>query len=97
MRFPALARLTAAALFCGLAGFVPHSAVAADAHTIAVTGQGEARGVPDLATLSAGVATVAATADAALAENARKMNAGVAALKTLCGPERAIQTSNFSG
>jgi uncharacterized protein YggE len=70
---------------------------AADAaHTITVSGQGEVRGVPDQAQLSAGVATMEATADAALAENARKMNAVFDALKRLGVPEHAIQTSNFS-
>lgn len=64
--------------------------------TITVGGQGEARGVPDQAELTAGVATVAATADAAVAANARKMTAVFDALKRLGLPERAIQTSNFS-
>jgi len=86
-------------LLCGtVAGtIVSLPALAADpAHTITVNGQGEARGVPDRAELSAGVSTVAPTANAALAENARKMNAVFDALKLLGVPERAIQTSNFS-
>jgi uncharacterized protein len=68
----------------------------ADPRTISVTGQGEASAVPDQAMLSAGVTTIAHTADAALADNARKMTAVFAALKAAGVPERAIQTSNFS-
>ena len=68
----------------------------ADSRTISVTGQGQASAVPDQAMLSAGVATIAHTADVALADNARKMTAVFAALKAAGVPERAIQTSNFS-
>jgi hypothetical protein len=72
------------------------AAQADPAHTITVQGQGEAHGAPDEAQLSAGVSTVAPTADAALAQNARKMTAVFDALKRMGVPERAIQTSNFS-
>jgi uncharacterized protein len=83
--------LFAAALVLSL----PASALA-DPRTISVTGQGQASAVPDQAMLSAGVATIAHTADAALADNARKMTAVFAALRAAGVPERAIQTSNFS-
>jgi len=66
------------------------------ARTITVSGLGEAHGAPDQAQLSAGVATVAPTADAALAANARKMTSVFDALKRMGVPERAIQTANFS-
>jgi uncharacterized protein YggE len=91
MRFaaPAAVLLGALALFATPAAADP-------AHVISVSGTGEARGVPDQAQLSAGVTTVAATADAALAENARKMTAVFAALTRLGVPERAVATSNFS-
>ena len=52
--------------------------------------------MPDQAQLSAGVTTVATTAEAALAENARKMNGVFAALKRIGVPDKSIQTSNFS-
>jgi len=95
MRILGLTGLVAAAALSLFAMAVP--AAAADvARTISVAGQGEVRGVPDQAELSAGVATLAGTADAALAENARKMTAVFDALKRLGVPERAIQTSNFS-
>ncbi|HJW42640.1 MAG TPA: SIMPL domain-containing protein [Rhizomicrobium sp.] len=72
-------------------------AMAADpTRTITVNGQGEARGVPDRAELSAGVSAVGPTANAALADNARKMTAVFDALKRLGIADRAIQTSNFS-
>jgi uncharacterized protein YggE len=95
MRFPALARLAGAALLSLFAALAP--AAAADAaRTITVSGTGEARGAPDQAQLSAGVTTTAATADAALAQNARKMTAVFDALKRLGVAEKDIQTSNFS-
>jgi len=87
-------RLIAAALTA--ATLATPMARAAEPHTIAVTGEGEARGVPDQARLSAGVTTVAPTAAEAVAENTRKMTAVFEALKGLGVPERAIQTSNFS-
>jgi uncharacterized protein YggE len=96
MRFPS--RLAGVALWSALAVFAPLAAAhAADSPpTISVSGSGEVRGVPNQAQLSAGVATTAATADAALVENARKMTAVFDALKTMGVPENAIQTSNFA-
>jgi uncharacterized protein len=80
-----------------LTGFAVPPAVAADApRTLSVSGSGEAKGVPDQARLSAGVATLAATADAALRENSRTMNAVFDMLKKVGVPQKAIQTSNFS-
>ena len=95
MRFAIVCRLAAVALLSALAA---SPALAADpaAHVIAVSGQGQASGVPDQAQLSAGVTTVAPSAAAALAENARKMTAVFDALKRLGVPDRAVQTSNFS-
>lgn len=90
-------RLIGAVALIAVAAFAPFAAAAAQTvRTFSVTGQGEARGVPNQAQLSAGVATVAATADAALAENARKMTGVFDALKRLGVPEKSIQTSNFS-
>jgi len=78
------------------AAAMPAGAYADTAHTITVSGSGEARGAPDQAQLSAGVTTVAPTAAAALAGNARTMTTVFDTLKRLGIPERAIQTSNFS-
>ncbi len=89
--------LTAAAsLFCLLL-VAPGAAMAQDmSRTITVSGEGEASAAPTQANLSAGVSSLAATADAALAQNARNMTAVFATLKRLGVPERSIQTSNFS-
>ena len=94
MRFAIVSRLAAAVL---LGALFASPAVAADVpHVISVSGQGEISGVPDQAQLSAGVATVAASANAALAQNASKMTAVFDALKRLGVPDKAIRTSNFS-
>ncbi|MBL6853260.1 MAG: SIMPL domain-containing protein [Alphaproteobacteria bacterium] len=85
-----------AVVLTGLLALVPVASQADAAHTITVSGSGEARGAPDQAQLSAGVTTVAPTAAAALAENARTMTNVFDTLTRLGIPERAIQTSNFS-
>ncbi|HXC56700.1 MAG TPA: SIMPL domain-containing protein [Rhizomicrobium sp.] len=92
MRFLSLPALALAAALCA----TPLAAVAADTpRTLSVSGTGEVGGAPDQAQVSAGVATVAVTANAAVAENARKMTAVFDALKRLGVPAKAIQTSNF--
>ena len=96
MRRSSLRHVTGAAALAVLAAFAPFAVQANPLHTIAVSGSGDATAVPDQAQLSAGVATVAVTADAALADNARKMTSVFAALTRLGVPARAIQTSNFS-
>src|SRR5215216_6483853 len=49
--------------------------------TVTTLGQGKVTTAPDVATISAGVQTEATTAAAALAENARRMERVIAALK----------------
>ncbi|HEX3673452.1 MAG TPA: SIMPL domain-containing protein [Rhizomicrobium sp.] len=71
-------------------------ALADSARLLTVTGQGEVRGVPDEAMLTAGVVTTARTAAAALADNSRAMNRVFAALRQAGIPEKDIQTSQFS-
>jgi hypothetical protein len=94
MRFPVLARLAGAAALSLFAAIAPAAADAA--RTITVSGTGEARGAPDQAQLSAGVTTTAATANEALAQNARRMTSVFDALKRLGVADKDIQTSNFS-
>lgn len=66
-------------------------------HTLlTVTAEGQTYREPDMAVFSAGVTTQAVTASEALAENSRKMERVVAALKTAGIAERDIQTSNLS-
>ena len=64
--------------------------------TIAMSGQGEIRAVPDTVTLSAGVTIQAATAAAALAADSSHMQAVMAALKKQGVADKNIQTSQFS-
>ena len=83
--------------FACLAAVTATPALATDEpHIITVTGQGTAKAAPDEAVLSAGVQTNARTAAAALADNARAMNAVIATLRNAGIPERDIQTSGFS-
>jgi uncharacterized protein YggE len=62
--------------------------------TVTTLGHGVITIAPDEATVTAGVHTQAASASAALAENAKLMNAVVAALKTAGGQE--LQTQQVS-
>src|SRR5665213_2161615 len=62
--------------------------------TVTTLGHGVITIAPDQATVTAGVHTQAASASAALAENARLMNAVVAALKAAGGQE--LQTQQVS-
>lgn len=74
-------------------------ALAADAplpRTITVSGDGEAKAMPDEASLSAGVVTQAKKATEALQANTRAMNDVFATLKRFGIPEKDIQTSQFS-
>ncbi|HEY6962357.1 MAG TPA: SIMPL domain-containing protein [Gaiellaceae bacterium] len=66
----------------------------AGADTVTTVGHGVVRTVPDQATVTAGVHTQAATAADALAENARRMNAVVDALKQAGGGD--LQTQQVS-
>jgi hypothetical protein len=71
-------------------------ALAADPHTLTMTGHGEIKAVPDTATVNAGVTTNATTAAAALTANSARMNQLFDALKKLGVPDRNIQTTGFS-
>jgi uncharacterized protein YggE len=62
---------------------------------LTVSGSGEVRAAPDRAELSTGVVTRERSAAAALAGNARAMNAVFETLKHAGAPEKDIQTSNF--
>jgi len=78
----AAAVLLAAAAVAGVAR--PEAArgeTAAQSRTVTTLGRGVVTTVPNVATISAGVQTEAVTAAAALAENARRMERVIAALK----------------
>jgi uncharacterized protein YggE len=61
-----------------------------------IVAEGEVNRQPDLVTIGAGVVTQAATAGEALAENAKRMTATVAALRRAGVAERDIQTSSIN-
>ena len=63
---------------------------------IVVSGLGEVKAKPDMATISAGVTSQAQTAAGALSANSAAMAAVIGALKKLGVAENDIQTSNFS-
>jgi uncharacterized protein YggE len=58
--------------------------------------EGSSTRVPDVAEIGAGVVTQAADASAAMAENARRMTAVIAALKSAGVAERDIRTSSLN-
>jgi uncharacterized protein len=74
----------------------PTPVVAPGNAVLTLSADGRSTRVPDLAVFSAGVTTQAKTAAAALSDNADRMNAVIAALKTSGIAERDIQTSNLS-
>jgi uncharacterized protein YggE len=98
--------IKAAAAFAVMATFAaPQPAVAqerpaqmlgVEGTLLSVSAEGASEARPDLATLSLGVTTEAQTAQAALADNARRMSALTAALRRAGVAERDIQTSNVS-
>jgi uncharacterized protein YggE len=64
--------------------------------TISVSGTGEVRAIPDMATITLGVMSTAATAQEALAANSKSMNDVLALLKQQGIEDRDISTSNFN-
>jgi uncharacterized protein YggE len=71
-------------------------AVIPDGTLLDITATGKTTRVPDLATIRAGVVTQAATAAAALSDNANRMSAVLAALKRAGIQPRDIATANVS-
>jgi len=73
-----------------------HGDTPATADTVTTNGHGVVTAVPDEATVSAGVHTQAASAQEALAQNAKLMNQVVAALKNAGGTELQTQQVSLS-
>ena len=71
-------------------------ALSADGTLLAVSAEAEARRAPDVATISAGVVTQAADANAAMRANASQMEKVMAAIQAAGIAERDIQTSGIS-
>ena len=74
----------------------PGYAIPADGTLLSVAAEAEARRVPDVATVSAGVVTQAADANAAMRDNATKMEKVMAAIRAAGIAERDIQTAGIS-
>lgn len=65
-------------------------------HLISLSGHGEVKQTPDMAIVSLGTQTQAATAKAAVDANTKNMTALLAALKAAGIDDKDVQTSNFS-
>ena len=101
MRHPALAPLLLALSFALGTPMTAHAqntttAVANDATLLNLAAQAEAKRVPDVALLSAGVVTQAADGNTAMRENATQMDKVMAAIKASGIAERDIQTSGIN-
>ena len=72
------------------------SAMMLEGATLTVNAEARTSAKPDIAMVTAGVVNEAPTAEAALAENARRMNVVLAAVKRAGVAERDIQTSQLS-
>lgn len=64
--------------------------------TLSLSGSGEVKSAPDMASVTSGVVTQGATAAEALSANTKAMTALFDGLKTSGIAEKDIQTSNFS-
>ncbi|HEX2083641.1 MAG TPA: SIMPL domain-containing protein [Xanthomonadaceae bacterium] len=71
-------------------------AVSSDATLLSVSAQAEAKRVPDVATLSTGVVTRAADANAAMRANAEQMDKVMAAIRAAGIAERDTQTTGVN-
>ncbi len=74
----------------------PAYAIPADATLLSVSAEAQAKRIPDVATVSAGVVTQAPDANAAMTQNAERMTKVVAAIKAAGIAERDVQTSGIS-
>ncbi len=87
--------LALGATMTGHAQTIP-APVASDSTLLNISAQAEARRVPDIATLSAGVVTQAVDGNTAMRENAVQMDKVMKAIKAAGIAERDIQTSGIN-
>ena len=87
--------LLALGLLFGLGFALPSAAAEDQPRRITVTGQGEAKAVPDIATLSIGVETEAKTPGEAFSANAVRMTAVMNSLKKAGIADEDMQTSQL--
>ncbi|RVT94282.1 SIMPL domain-containing protein [Sphingomonas crocodyli] len=95
MKMKSLAILMAAASVPAISSAQEPAAAAIQGTRLDIVATGEVSTTPDIASISAGVVTQAPTAAAAMAENAQRMAATVAALKKAGVADRDIQTSSI--
>lgn len=87
---------TAATTTAAFAQSPPAPAASTDGTLLTISASAEARRVPDVATLSAGVVTQAADAQAAMRDNAEQMEGVMAALRRAGIAERDIRTAGVN-
>ncbi len=92
-RFLLLAVLALLLSACAPAAAADHDA---PQRTISVNGNGQAVLTPDIAHITIGVRSEAASAEAAVADNNRKAQAVIDTLKNMGVDEKDIRTTNFS-
>ena len=88
--------LSAIAMTASAQSSVAATYAPSDGTLLSVSAQAEARRVPDVATISAGVVTQAADANAAMRANATQMDKVMAAIRAAGIAERDIQTSGVN-
>ena len=93
---PILALSLALAVSAAQAQQAPPPMIAADSTLLQVSAHAEARRVPDVATISSGVVTQAADANAAMRDNAVQMDKVMKAIRVAGIAERDIQTSGIN-
>jgi uncharacterized protein YggE len=85
-----------AAALLGIASLYGHAAESPPPKSIEVTAEARVEVAADLALLDFGVVTQAGTAAAAAAENAKQMDAVLAAVRKVTGKEARISTGNYA-
>lgn len=88
--------LGAAMTACAQSQTAPGYAIPSDGTLLSVSASADAKRVPDIATISTGVVTQAADANAAMRANAAQMDKVMAAIRAAGIAERDIQTSGIS-
>jgi len=91
-----VAAATAVLLFSASSGGAAQEPARDGPPQITISGRGEVRVVPDLATIMVGVQTRSVTAAEATAENSRKQRAVIAAIRAKGVPLAQIGTSSFN-
>ena len=88
--------LGAAMTACAQSQTTPGYAIPSDGTLLSVSASADAKRVPDIATISTGVVTQAADANAAMRANAAQMDKVMAAIRAAGISERDIQTSGIN-